>query len=189
MTGKTCFSLSLLPKQSGAGNRACSRLSRRPEFAQITRRLESRRQARLPAPQQRVLPAHQYVEAALNHKSRAAAVMVAITQPVGPQAIDDHRLAAGHGFPLLAVAATLMVAGIRNAQRQAIIHYHVGRPSLRRTHRHMRTLRTLMMVVRRHQGEVAEPGLRLHCMLENITQKDRSAVAARTARVRRTLWR
>ena len=128
----------------------------------------------------RTLAANQNVGAAFNHVAGAAAVFVEVAQAMGLEVVDDYGLAAGNGHPGIGAATVRVVAGIGDAQGGAVIGDHVGRAGLGRTDADVRTPGALSMVVRGHQGLIAEPALGLHCMLRNISQ---------AATGRNTSWR
>lgn len=126
------------------------------------------------------LAADQQVRTALNHEAGASAVAVAIPEAVGGQIVDQDGLATGNRHPCVGVATLGVAARVADAQRRTVIHAHVGRAGLGRTHAAVRAARTFLVVVLGHQGIIAEPGLRLHCMLRNIAQ---------AAVERRMFWR
>jgi len=123
-----------------------------------------------PAPPVRSLAADHHVRAALNHVAGAPAVLVAIVQTVRLQVVDRHRLAARHRHPRIGSATLRVGASVADAQRRTVVDAHVGRSRLGRAHANVRATRTFMMIVRGHPGIIAEPRLRLHCMLGNIAQ-------------------
>jgi hypothetical protein len=116
------------------------------------------------------LAAHHHVFAALDHVTRAAAVLVGIAQAVRFQIIDEHGLTAGDGNPGIGPATVGVAAGIAHAQRGPAIDLHIGRAGFRRADADMRTSRALVVVVRGHFGIVAEPRLRANHLVENIPQ-------------------
>ena len=114
------------------------------------------------------LIAHQDVRAAFNHIAGAAAMPVDIVQPVRRQIVDEHRLAAAHGYPGIGTAAMRMNAGIGHSQGREIVGAHVRRSGFGRADADVGAARAFVVIVGRHPGIVAQPRLGLHCMLENI---------------------
>ena len=136
----------------------------------------------------RPLTAHHHVLAALDHESRSAAVLVAIALAVGLQIIDQDGVASGNGNPGIRVTTMGVPSGIAHPQRRKIIDLHVGGTSLGGANTIVRAAWTFVVVVLGYAGIVAESGLRLHCMLENIPQYGIWHIAAVAASGRCEFW-
>jgi len=134
------------------------------------------------------LAANQDIRAAIDHMAGATAVHIQVTQTVGLQVIDDHGLAAGHCHPGVGSATLRVNPMVAHAQCRPEVCHHVGRTGFRRANADVGTVRARRLVgIRRHQGTIAEPGLRLHCMLE-IYHKMGASLYARLATGRSMSW-
>lgn len=125
------------------------------------------------------LAANQDVRAALDHVPWAAAVLVGVVQAVGLQVVDENGHTALDRYPGVGAATMGVNAVVGDPQGRTGVHHHVLRAGHGRAYAFVRATGPAVAVLR-YQGIVAEPRLRLHCMLVNIAQ---------SAPGRRTSWR
>lgn len=108
-----------------------------------------------------LLIANKNVGTAVDHVTRAAAVLILVFLAVRAQVIDVHRLAALDGLPGIGAATTGMNARVGDAQSGLLVHENVRRGLRGRADTFVRAI-DLVVIVLGHVGTVAQSGLRAH---------------------------
>jgi hypothetical protein len=73
------------------------------------------------------LAAGDYVYAAFDHEPRPSAMLVQVTFPVGPKAIDQNRAAALFGDPDIFSATLRVNTDVSHPERGAVVYFDIGR--------------------------------------------------------------